>query len=66
MTTPPTCDIPSRSAYMAAIPPGSVRCRAIFLRQDRPLSLLQSHATRADGALAARATATWRLLPGKG
>ena len=51
---------------MAAIPPGSVRCRAIFLRQDRPLSLLQSHATRADRALAARATATWRLLPGKG
>ena len=52
--------------YMAAISAGAVRCRATFLRQGRSLSFLQSHATRADGALAAHATATWRLLPGKG
>lgn len=48
--------------YMASVRAGPVRCRATFLRQGRSLSFLQSHATRADGALAAHATATWRRL----
>ncbi len=51
--------------YMAAVTAGPVRCRGSFLRQGRSLSFLQSHATRADGALVAHATATWRLLPQK-
>ncbi len=46
--------------YLAAVTSGLVRCRATFLRQGRSVSFLQSHATRADGVLAAHATATWR------
>lgn len=49
--------------FMAPVAAGAVRCRATFLRQGRSVSFLQSHATRADGALAAHATATWRQLP---
>ena len=52
--------------YMAAVTAGAVHCRATFQRQGRSLCFLQSHATRADGALVAHATATWRLLPAKG
>ena len=48
--------------YMAAVTEGIVQCRATVLRQGRSISFLQSHATRADGALVAHATATWRLL----
>ena len=49
--------------YMAAVTGGPVRCRGSFLRRGRPVSFLQSHASRADGALVAHATATWRHLP---
>ncbi len=51
--------------FMAPVTAGPVRCCATFLRQGRSVSFLQSHATRADGVLAAHATATWRLLPAK-
>ena len=48
--------------YMAAVTKGIVQCRATVLRQGRSICFLQSHATRADGAPVAHATATWRLL----
>lgn len=48
--------------YIAPVAAGRVRCRASFLRQGRGISYLQSQAFRADGELAAHATATWRLL----
>lgn len=48
--------------YLAPITGGLVRCEASFLRHGRGVSFLQSHARRADGELAAHATATWKLL----
>jgi uncharacterized protein (TIGR00369 family) len=48
--------------YIAPIKTGLVTCRASFLRQGRNISYLQSQAFRSDGALAAHATATWKLL----
>lgn len=61
----PGATLEMKVQYMAPVTAGPVRCRATFLRQGRSLSFLQSHATRADGALAAHATATWRQLPAK-
>ena len=61
----PAATLEIKVQYMAPVTAGPVRCRATFLRRGRSLSFLQSHATRADGALAAHATATWRLLPAK-
>jgi len=48
--------------YLAPVTSGLVRCEGSFLRRGRSLSFLQSHAYRADGELAAHATATWRSL----
>ena len=45
--------------YMAPIVAGEVRCTATALRRGRTVSFLQSVAVRADGVLAAQATATW-------
>ena len=59
----PGATLEMKVQYMALIASGAVRCRATLLRHGRSLSFLQSHATRADGALAAHATATWRQLP---
>ena len=61
----PSATLEMKVQYMAPVTAGPVRCRATFLRQGRSVSFLQSHAMRADGALAAHATATWRQLPGK-
>jgi uncharacterized protein (TIGR00369 family) len=47
--------------FLAAVTAGTVRCEGSFLRRGRRLSFLQSHAYRADGELAAHATATWML-----
>lgn len=60
--TGPGATLEIKVQYMAPVTAGPVQCRATFLRQGRSLSFLQSHATRADGALAAHATATWRQL----
>jgi uncharacterized protein (TIGR00369 family) len=48
--------------YLAPITAGEVRCEASFLRRGRSVSFLQSRVLRADGALAAHATATWKQL----
>ena len=59
----PGATLEMKVQYMAPVTSGAVLCRATFLRHGRSLSFLQSHATRADGTLAAHATATWRQLP---
>jgi uncharacterized protein (TIGR00369 family) len=51
--------------YFAPVTVGQVLCTASFLRAGRSISFLQSHVTRADGELAAHATATWKRLPPK-
>jgi uncharacterized protein (TIGR00369 family) len=61
-TAGPGATLESKLQYTAAVTEGIVQCRATFLRQGRSISFLQSHAKRADGALVAHATATWRLL----
>ncbi len=61
----PAATLEIKVQYMAAITAGPVRCRATVLRQGRSLSFLQSHATLADGTLAAHATATWRQAPAR-
>jgi uncharacterized protein (TIGR00369 family) len=61
-TAGPGATLEIKLQYMAAVTEGIVQCRATVLRQGRSISFLQSHATRADGALVAHATATWRLL----
>ena len=48
--------------YMAPVQSGSVTCEAGFLRRGRGISFLEARAVRADGVLAAHATATWKLL----
>ncbi|MCO5089528.1 PaaI family thioesterase [Bosea sp. (in: a-proteobacteria)] len=58
----PGATLEMKIQYIAPIGGGEVTCRASFLRQGRGISYLQSHAFRADGELAAHATATWKLL----
>lgn len=65
-TAGPGSTLEMKVQYIAPVTHGPVRCRATFLRRGRSLSFLQSHAARADGALVAHATATWRLLSAKG
>jgi uncharacterized protein (TIGR00369 family) len=47
--------------FLAPVKSGTVRCEGRFIRKGRSISFLQSHAYRADGKLAAYATATWTL-----
>lgn len=47
--------------YLAPITAGTVCCEARFLKHGRGTSFLQAQARRADGELAAHATATWKL-----
>lgn len=56
----PGATLEMKVQYFAAIPAGPVRVEGRFLRPGRSIAFLQSQAFRADGELAAMATATWR------
>ncbi len=47
--------------YLAPITTGIVRCEGTFLRKGKSICAMQSSAFRADGELAAHATATWKI-----
>ena len=47
--------------YLAPITAGFVRCEGTFLRKGKSICAMQSSAFRADGELAAHATATWKV-----
>ena len=47
--------------YLAPITAGIVRCEGTFLRRGKSICAMQSSAFRADGELAAHATATWKI-----